>query len=68
MQLKNLKPILIDQDEVVVCNYAKKKCSTWSVGHLLRQFPELPIIKITAEKSKFVLYTAENFAEKLTKM
>ena len=65
MKLINLKTILFDQDEVQVNNYAKEMCSMWTVGELFRLFPELTIIKISAEKSRFVVYTTEEFAKKL---
>ena len=65
MKLINLKTILFDQDEVQVNNYAKELRSIWTVGELFRLFPELPIVKITAEKSRFVIYTTEEFAKRL---
>lgn len=65
MKLINLKPLFFDQDEVQVNNYAKEMRSIWRVDELFRLFPELPIIKITAEKSRFVVYTTEEFAKRL---
>ena len=65
MKLINLKTILFDQDEVQVNNYAKELRSIWTVGELFRLFPELPIVKITADKSRFVIYTTEEFAKRL---